>query len=116
MQIPEVAAYKSEVRIVYDVPFGIFILVETKQSSTVAQAGEYLGNGRRRRMSRLHTFRPDGYSFRQRLASTVPEYDMSFLLSFFFHYNRSITLRTYRLSLLLPLPGFPLLKYLAALR
>ena len=89
MQIPEVAAYKSEVRIVYDVPFGIFI---------------------------LHTFRPDGYSFRQRLASTVPEYDMSFLLSFFFHYNRSITLRTYRLSLLLPLPGFPLLKYLAALR
>ena len=42
MQIPEVAAYKSEVRIVYDVPFGIFILVETKQSSTVSQAGEYL--------------------------------------------------------------------------
>ena len=38
MQIPEVAAYKSEVRIVYDVPFGIFILVETKQSSTVSQA------------------------------------------------------------------------------
>ena len=42
MQIPEVAAYKSEVRIVYDVPFGIFVLVETKQSSTVSQAGEYL--------------------------------------------------------------------------
>ena len=112
MQIPEVAAYKSEVRIVYDVPFGIFVLVETKQSSTVSQAGEY----RRRRMSRLHTFRPDGYSFRQRLASTVPEYDMSFLLSSFFHYNRSITLRSYRLSLLLPLPGFPLPEYLAALR
>ena len=111
MQIPEVAAYKSEVRIVYDVPFGIFVLVETKQSSTVSQAGEYLAG-----MARLHTFRPDGYSFRQRLASTVPEYDMSFLLSFFFHYNRSITLRSYRLSLLLPLPGFPLLKYLAALR
>ena len=42
MQIPEVAAYKSEVRIVYDVPFGILVLVETKQSSTVSQAGEYL--------------------------------------------------------------------------
>ena len=98
MQIPEVAAYKSEVRIVYNVPFGIFILVETQQSSAVSQAGTVSrGNGRRLRMSRLHTFRPDGYSFRQRLASAVPEYDMLFLLSFFFHYNRSITLRSYRL-------------------
>ena len=42
MQITEVASYKSEVRIIYDVPFGIFILVETKQSSTVSEAGKYL--------------------------------------------------------------------------
>ena len=89
----------------------------TSSSASTAESGEkVLTIAQGGDITRLHTFRPDGYSFRQRLASTVPEYDMSFLLSFFFHYNRSITLRSYRLSLLLPLPGFPLLKYLAALR
>ena len=30
MQIPEVAAYKSEVRIIHNVPFRIFVLVESQ--------------------------------------------------------------------------------------
>ena len=42
VQVTEITAYKGEMSIVDNVPFGIFVLVETKQSSTVSQAGEYL--------------------------------------------------------------------------
>ncbi len=54
---------KVKVRIVYDVPFGIFVLVETKQSSTVSQTGEYLAGMAAAAANVTSTYVPSGRIF-----------------------------------------------------
>ena len=41
MQITEIAPYKSEVRVVYNVTFGILVLIETQQASAVSKTRKY---------------------------------------------------------------------------
>lgn len=42
MQITEVAAYKCKVRVIHNVLFRIFVLVEPQQPSAFTQPGQYL--------------------------------------------------------------------------